>query len=45
MVAGMVQGSPSAIFLTVPRGNLPERVVGSRATEIGGTTVKFKRLR
>ena len=30
MVAGMVQGSPSAIFLIVPRRILPERVFGSR---------------
>jgi len=30
MVAGMVQGSPSAIFLMVPRRILPERVFGSR---------------
>src|SRR5581483_9950766 len=28
MVAGMVQGSPSAIFLMVPRRILPERVFG-----------------
>ena len=31
MVAGMVQRSPSAIFLMVPRRILPERVFGSRA--------------
>src|SRR5258708_40223090 len=34
MVAGIVQGSPSAIFLMVPRRILPERVFGSRATVI-----------
>ena len=34
MVAGMVQGSPSAIFFMVPRRILPERVLGSRATMI-----------
>ncbi len=31
MVAGMVQGSLSAIFLMVPRKIFPERVFGSRA--------------
>ena len=34
MVAGIVQASPSAIFLMVPRRILPERVLGSRATAI-----------
>src|SRR4051812_7574464 len=34
MVAGMVQGSPSAIFFMVPRRILPDRVFGSRATTI-----------
>jgi len=34
MVAGIVQGSPSAIFLMVPRRIFPERVFGSRATVI-----------
>jgi hypothetical protein len=34
IVAGMVQGSPSAIFFMVPRRTLPERVFGSRATVI-----------
>src|SRR5713101_8689120 len=32
MVAGMVHGSPSAIFFMVPRKILPDRVFGSRAT-------------
>ena len=32
MVAGMVQASPSAIFLMVPRRILPERVFGRRCT-------------
>src|SRR6202000_18287 len=32
MVAGMVQDSPSAIFLMVPRRILPERVFGKRPT-------------
>ena len=32
IVAGIVQGSPSAIFFMVPRRILPERVFGSRAT-------------
>src|SRR6202163_1064841 len=32
MVAGIVHGSPSAIFLMVPRKIFPERVFGSRAT-------------
>jgi hypothetical protein len=34
IVAGMVQGSPSAVFFMVPRRILPERVFGSRATVI-----------
>ena len=34
MVAGMVHGSPSAIFLMVPRRIFPERVLGRRATVI-----------
>ena len=34
MVAGMVQGSPSTIFLMVPRRIFPERVFGKRATVI-----------
>ena len=33
IVAGMVQGSPSAIFFMVPRRILPDRVFGSRAIE------------
>src|SRR5882762_9333448 len=32
MVAGIAHGSPSAIFLMVPRRILPERVFGSRPT-------------
>src|SRR5450432_2370719 len=32
MVAGMVQASPSAIFLMVPRRIFPDRVFGNRAT-------------
>ena len=32
MVAGMLQLSPSAIFLMVPRRIFPERVFGSRPT-------------
>ena len=32
MVAGIVHGSPSAIFCMVPRRILPERVLGSRVT-------------
>ena len=32
IVAGIVQGSPPAIFFIVPRRILPERVFGRRAT-------------
>src|SRR4051794_18382934 len=34
IVAGAVHGTPSAIFFTVPRTILPERVLGSRFTTI-----------
>src|SRR6202023_342357 len=34
MVAGMAQGSPSAIFFIVPRRIFPARVFGRRATAI-----------
>src|ERR1700748_1610115 len=36
MVAGMVQGSPSAIFLMVPRRILRGRVLGNGRTGAGG---------
>ena len=32
MVAGIVQSVPSAIFATVPRNTLPERVFGNLST-------------
>jgi len=34
IVAGMIHGSPSAIFFIVPRRTLPERVFGSLETVI-----------
>jgi hypothetical protein len=44
MVAGMAQGSLSAIFLMVPRRIFPERIFGNRATMIAAATVKFNHL-